>query len=120
LGRDIALALGTLGHIICLKRIQSGNFLLKDCYPLDFLEKIDHKGREALLRPAQEGLDDIPVFWVTQEETHHLWRGMPVQSDAIFANRIISCLCEKHLVALAKVNDEGIAFPFRCFCDVQL
>jgi tRNA pseudouridine55 synthase len=66
LARDIALALGTVGHVTMLRRTKAGPFSLDQAISLDFLDEAA-KAR-ALTRtvlPLTAGLDDIPALPVT-------------------------------------------------------
>ena len=69
LARDIARALGTVGHVTMLRRTRAGPFTLEQAISLDKLGEIA-KGR-ALTRtvlPLDAGLDDIPALPVTPEQ----------------------------------------------------
>ena len=63
LARDIAHALGTVGHVTYLRRIKAGPFGEEQAISLDTLAEIA-KGApiENLLLPLEAGLDDIPVL----------------------------------------------------------
>jgi tRNA pseudouridine55 synthase len=66
LARDLALALGTVGHVTMLRRTRAGPFTLDQAISLDFLDETA-KAR-ALTRtvlPLTAGLDDIPALPVT-------------------------------------------------------
>jgi tRNA pseudouridine55 synthase len=58
LGEDIGDALGCGGHLVRLRRTQTGPFTLQDCVTLDALEAMEAPQRLAALRPAQTLLDD--------------------------------------------------------------
>ena len=76
LGRDMALKLGTFGHIIKLRRTRVGPFTLEGAISLEKLEDMGHKGRATeLLLPVTTALDDIPVCAVTEEEAALLKHG---------------------------------------------
>ncbi|MBP7952267.1 MAG: tRNA pseudouridine(55) synthase TruB [Sphingorhabdus sp.] len=68
LARDIALALGTVGHVTMLRRTKAGPFSLDHAISLDKLNEIG-QGRNAseLILPLEAGLDDIPVLDLTPE-----------------------------------------------------
>ena len=63
LARDIALALGTCGHVTYLRRTKAGPFREGQAISLDRLNEIG-KGAPLhnLLLPLEAGLDDIPAF----------------------------------------------------------
>jgi tRNA pseudouridine55 synthase len=76
LARDIAHALGTVGHVTMLRRTKAGPFTLEKAISLDFLADAA-KGR-ALTRtvlPLEAGLDDIPGLPVTPEQAQLLRHG---------------------------------------------
>ena len=76
LARDIAHALGTVGHVSYLRRTRAGPFGLESAISLDFLEEAA-KAR-ALTRtvlPLSAALDDIPALPVTPEQAQLLRHG---------------------------------------------
>ena len=79
LARDIAAALGTLGHISALRRLQVGSFRLEDAILLEDLPALDDKAAvERFLLPMEAALDDIPAVVLNQEEAHRLRCGQTV------------------------------------------
>ena len=79
LARDIALALGTVGHVTMLRRTKSGPFTLEQAISLDSLAELA-KGRtlEQALLPLKAGLDDIPALALTPDQAGALRQGRPV------------------------------------------
>jgi len=76
LARDIAQALGTVGHVSYLRRTRAGPFSLASAISLDFLEEAA-KAR-ALTRtvlPLTAALDDIPALPVTPDQARLLRHG---------------------------------------------
>ena len=76
LARDIAHALGTVGHVAYLRRTRAGPFSLASAISLDFLEEAA-KSR-ALTRtvlPLDAALDDIPALPVTPDQARLLRHG---------------------------------------------
>ena len=76
LARDIARALGTVGHVSYLRRTRAGPFSLASAISLDFLEEAA-KAR-ALTRtvlPLDAALDDIPALPVTPGQARLLRHG---------------------------------------------
>jgi tRNA pseudouridine55 synthase len=76
LARDIAHALGTVGHVTMLRRTKAGPFTLEQAISLDFLQ--DAAKARQLTRtvlPLQAGLDDIPGLPVTPEQAQLLRHG---------------------------------------------
>ena len=76
LTRDIAHALGTVGHVSYLRRTRAGPFGLDSAVPLDFLTEIA-KARQLTraVLPLEAALDDIPALPVTPEQAQLLRHG---------------------------------------------
>jgi len=76
LARDVAHAVGTVGHVSYLRRTRAGPFGLERAISLDFLEEAA-KAR-ALTRtvlPLDAALDDIPALPVTPDQARLLHQG---------------------------------------------
>jgi tRNA pseudouridine55 synthase len=79
LARDLALALGTVGHITRLRRLNVGSFTLEKAISLDDLAALEQGAAvERLLLPIETALDDIPAFALTEAEAHRLRLGQTV------------------------------------------
>jgi tRNA pseudouridine55 synthase len=76
LARDIALALGTVGHVTYLRRTRAGPFGLERAISLDKLNEIG-KGAalEQALLPLEAGLDDIPALTLTSDQARAVRQG---------------------------------------------
>jgi tRNA pseudouridine55 synthase len=76
LARDIAHALGTVGHVSYLRRTRAGPFSLQQAISLDFLEEAAKARRltETVL-PLTAALDDIPALPVTPDQARLLRHG---------------------------------------------
>lgn len=76
LARDIAAALGTVGHVAMLRRVRAGPFGLDDAISLDKLAGAA-MGRtlEHHLLPLRAGLDDIPALSLTPDQAGALRQG---------------------------------------------
>ena len=76
LARDIALALGTVGHVTMLRRVKAGPFTLETAISLDKLDEAARGGGfGGLMLPLTAGLDDIPALPVTPDEALALRQG---------------------------------------------
>jgi tRNA pseudouridine55 synthase len=76
LARDIALAVGTVGHVTMLRRTKAGPFTLEQAISLDFLHEIAKARRlDGAVLPLVAGLDDIPALPVLPEEAVLLRQG---------------------------------------------
>jgi tRNA pseudouridine55 synthase len=76
LARDIALALGTCGHVTHLRRIKAGPFTEDQAISLDLLNEIG-KGAplEDHLLPLEAGLDGIPALSLNPESAQAVRQG---------------------------------------------
>lgn len=76
LARDLALALGSVGHVVELRRTEAGRFTLDDAISLDKFAELVQTGRlEQVLKPLTAGLDDIPALAVDPEDAKALRQG---------------------------------------------
>ena len=76
LARDIAVALGTVGHVTMLRRTKAGPFTLSNAISLDYLsEKAQARVLEDIRLPMTAGLDDIPALPVTSDQAGLLRQG---------------------------------------------
>ncbi len=76
LARDIALALGTVGHVTMLRRTRAGPFTLSQAISLDKLADLAREpALDGAVLPLIAGLDDIPALPVTPEEATLLRHG---------------------------------------------
>ncbi len=76
LARDLALALGTVGHVSRLRRTRAGPFTLAQAITLDKLAALgQERALEQALLPLTAGLDDIPVLAVEPADAETLRRG---------------------------------------------
>jgi tRNA pseudouridine55 synthase len=76
LARDIAYALGTVGHVSMLRRTKAGPFTLEQAISLDKLNAIG-KGAalEDIILPMEAGLDDIPALDLSPEQARAVREG---------------------------------------------
>ena len=76
LARDIALALGTVGHVTMLRRVKAGPFTLESAISLDKLnDAATGHGIAQYMLPLTAGLDDIPALPVSPDEALALRQG---------------------------------------------
>ena len=77
--RDMALALGTLGHVSALRRTRLGGFDEKDAVALATLTPFMHSPAAfAYLKPLSTALDGIPALAVSGSDTVRLRSGNPI------------------------------------------
>jgi tRNA pseudouridine55 synthase len=76
LARDVARALGTVGHVTMLRRTKAGPFTLEGAISLDKLGELGQARQlEQALLPLTAGLDDIPALSVTPDQAGLLRQG---------------------------------------------
>ncbi|RGP39796.1 tRNA pseudouridine(55) synthase [Altererythrobacter insulae] len=99
LARDIARALGTVGHVTYLRRIKAGPFLEKQAISLDKLNEIANGAALSdLLLPLEAGLDDIPALILD-----------PDSAQAVRQGRVLSGMPESDGLYLAKLGNIPVA-----------
>jgi tRNA pseudouridine55 synthase len=76
LARDIAYALGTVGHVTMLRRTKAGPFTLDHAILLDILfKKSSEHALEDVTLPIRTALDDIPALALTPEQAELIHHG---------------------------------------------
>lgn len=108
LARDIAHALGTVGHVAYLRRTRAGPFSLESAISLDFLEEAA-KAR-ALTRtvlPLDAALDDIPALPVTPDQARLLRHGQRLAGFPAMPGFCMATL-EGTPVALVEATADGL------------
>lgn len=79
LARDIAHALGSVGHVTMLRRTKAGPFGLPQAVSMDKLNgAATGEALQALLLPLTAGLDDIPALALTPDQAGALRQGRPL------------------------------------------
>jgi tRNA pseudouridine55 synthase len=93
LARDIAVALGTVGHVTMLRRTAAGPFTLDQALSLDKWVGIvqEHAPEQALL-PLTAGLDDIPALAVDPSEAAALKQGRRLDGPRVKPGHYIATL----------------------------
>ncbi|MXO95016.1 tRNA pseudouridine(55) synthase TruB [Erythrobacter aquimaris] len=103
LARDIARALGSVGHVTYLRRVKAGPFHENQAISLDKLEEIA-KGAplEHLLLPLEAGLDDIPALSLDPDSAQAVRQGR-VLSDLPHTDGLYFAKLEATPVALVEL-----------------
>jgi tRNA pseudouridine55 synthase len=127
--RDIALALGTVGHVSQLRRTAIGGFTEELAIPLCTLEGFMHSPAAfEHLRPISTALDGIPALAVTGQDAVRLRCGNPIlvraphlarlseeaRGDDLQGLTVYLSTSEGEPVALAELSS-GEFRPFRVF-----
>ena len=114
LARDLARALGTVGHVARLRRTRVGPFREHQAISLDKLTALGHSARRAdLLLPVEAALADIPALPLTGQQAKRLRRGGAVKVADTPQGEVRAMAAGK-LVALASVS-KGEARARRVF-----
>ena len=76
LARDIAYALGTVGHVSMLRRVRAGPFALNGAILLDKLNAFGQgAAQEDIILPIEAGLVDIPALDLSPEQARAIQQG---------------------------------------------
>jgi tRNA pseudouridine55 synthase len=76
LARDIAYALGTVGHVSMLRRTRAGPFALQSAISLDNLNAFGQgAAQEDIILPIEAGLVDIPALDLSPEQARAVQQG---------------------------------------------
>ncbi len=112
LARDIARAVGTVGHVAELRRTACGPFNETNAIPLDNARALGQgPALRAKLLPILTALDDIPALALTEDEARRLRSGLPLAIDrlafrdpaqAAAADLTVKVVCDGRLVALGR------------------
>ena len=118
LARDLAEALGTLGHIAELRRLAVGRFAESLAISLDSAVALGHSlaASEHLL-PIETALDDIPALALTAAEAARLRHGQLVTPhdaplDDFADGTIVGARLDQLVVGLARI-EKGCLRPVR-------
>ena len=106
LARDIAYALGTVGHVTMLRRTKAGPFSLESAIRLDILDEAAKDARlQELLLPLTAGLVDIPVLAVSPDQAQALRQGRRLSGSAAPPGLNLAMLGDLP-IALVEVGDD--------------
>ena len=108
LARDLAQALGTVGHVSALRRTGAGPFTLEQALSLDKSVEVVHgPAPEQALLPLTAGLDDIPALAVDPHEAAALKQGKRIAGPRVNPGQYIATLGSVP-VALVEVSNEDM------------
>ena len=117
LGRDLARALGTVGHLSALRRTAAGPFREEAAISLPKLEALGHiPALLGVLAPVATALDDIPALALTEAQADRLRQGQPVllTRDAPPSGALLRVETGSRLVALVRSDGTSLK-PVRVF-----
>ena len=108
LARDIAKALGTVGHVTMLRRTRAGPFRLEKAISLDFLnEAAKARQLDGAVIPLEAALDDIPALPVTPGQAQLLRHGQTLAGFPAQPGLQLACQAGRP-VALVEATADGL------------
>jgi tRNA pseudouridine55 synthase len=108
LARDIAHALGTVGHVAMLRRTRAGPFGIEQAVSLDFLEETAKaRALTRMVLPLSAALDDIPALPVTPDQARLLRHGQMLFGFPAKPGLCLAML-EETPVALVEASADGL------------
>ncbi len=114
LARDLARALGTVGHVAALRRTRVGRFDENAAISVEMLQDLGHgPPPSGILLPVETALDDIPAFALTEIAATRLRQGQTVEVPEDCSG-IVRARFADRLVALVEAH-EGEARSLRVF-----
>jgi len=115
LARDLAEALGTVGHVAELRRLAVGQFTEAQAISLDSLASLGHSlAASGHLLPIETALADIPALALTAADVARLRNGQTIapctpagsaRLDHLDDGAIVSARDGQRIVALARVEN---------------
>lgn len=126
LARDLAVALGTVGHVSALRRLSVGRFAEDRAISLDSLVALGHSlFASGHLLPIEAALDDIPALTLTADEAARLRHGQQVTLESpgegtglgrLDDGTIVGARYDQLLIGLARIEN-GRLRPVRIIND---
>lgn len=108
LARDIAEALGTVGHVALLRRTAAEPFTLDQAMSLDkWVELVHGPAPEQALLPLTAGLDDIPALAVEPHEAAALKQGKRLMGARVKPGQYLATLGSVP-VAMVVVSEQDV------------
>ena len=109
---DIALALGTVGHLAGLRRTRTGGFDLAAAHPLDAWMETDDATRLSWLLPTESLVAELPSLDLTAQQAVDICHGkvMAVRTDAANQASEASDFAFDGNVALLRLQDAQKGF----------
>jgi tRNA pseudouridine55 synthase len=101
LARDIATALGTVGHLVSLTRTRVGPFCIQEALSPDELAA---RSVADALQPASRAIPDAPAFQADAGQAARLLNGQPIDADILRADSVWVYDPHGHLICLASAD----------------
>ena len=118
IAEDLGRALGCGGHVSALRRTRAGPFEEKDAVTLAMLEALKENGAEAemdaLLRPLDAALGDLPLVRVSEAGGFYIRQGQPVLVPASPCEGVVRLGLESgEFLGIGEILDDGRVAPRR-------
>ncbi|MEE8463913.1 MAG: tRNA pseudouridine(55) synthase TruB [Gammaproteobacteria bacterium] len=116
---DIARALGTVAHVIVLRRLGVGPYAEERMYKLEELEALAEQGMERLdelLLPVDSALDHWPSVELGADSAYYLMQGQAVMAPGAPSSGKVRLYDEGHgFLGIGEVKLDGRVAPTRLF-----
>jgi tRNA pseudouridine55 synthase len=115
LGADLAKSLGSLGHLIALRRTKDMIFNEKNIFSLEkLIELVHNRQLENYLHDFDAVLDDISVLQIDEEQRSAIRQGKQIRVTSEYSKDFLRVKCGGKLVAICRqVNN--LLMPVRVF-----
>jgi tRNA pseudouridine55 synthase len=118
LAEDIGAHLGCGAHVVMLRRLSLGPFVLPSMVTLPQLEAAQEEGGlnalDALLQPSWIGLSDWPRVELSETSAYYLLQGQPVQvAKAPSRGQVLIFEGVNHFLGIGEIDREGRVAPRR-------
>lgn len=117
LGEDIAKALGTVGHLSYLHRLQTGHFDLNEQMTIEYLESLNEEQRDELLLSFYAPVEYLPRLELAEERIKYFCNGQESSVDFPETEAVL-VFAQGRCLGLAQVNDKGRLIPKRIINDL--
>ncbi|MFZ2586800.1 MAG: tRNA pseudouridine(55) synthase TruB [Alphaproteobacteria bacterium] len=114
LARDMAVAVGTVGHVGSLRRVVHGPFDSAEAITLEELDRCLKTGQTPPVRPVVRALHGLAAYQVSPAQAHNLHHGKAL-ADTGWKLGVASVMEGERLVAMVEVDSAGTAHPKRVF-----
>ena len=114
LAEDIAVALGTLGHVGELRRLQSGPFRLQDSVTIEKLKAVaDLATLDAMLLPMDRAVDHLPMVSLQANDCLRLRQGQKVNCSACMVRGQVRVYESDTFIGIGSLDDAGVLSAVR-------
>ncbi len=119
LARDLALYLGTYGHVQDLRRLKDGLFSIQDTICMEKFSEVVHKSEDyPFLKSIETVLDDIPAVLLSSRDCQRIRQGLDIEADVYGIETsnlsMFSLFYDHSLVAMAVLQERRL-YPRRVF-----